>query len=467
MLVGLGDADPHLKPIQTAPGDPLGNSTERESDALAGVTSNLGADIAITDDVTLGADWYQRWNGDNAGQLGFKSALSDTGTVYVRERIESRATGVISTTAIGAEDRIEGLPGSRTYGEYQLENGVLGHRNRAVLGLGHRWQIGRNTRLSTGLEHQQVFGGFLPDGTPIGNNQRNVIHAGADYVRPDQLKVRARVELRADANDGSPLALQDGRRTADPGGFADHGAANPGAIAALPVGERWQVVAGLAIDGTLTADHTLFGRLRGSHTSGDFDGRSFTEAQYMQATAGWAYRPRARDWLSVLGHYSFVKDLRPDAEFAGQLGGAARLDSHAHVVALMPLVDLPWRLSLAGKLAWKQTQATSELASTDEAASIDSSVDALLWLIRLGYRWYGNWDAGAEVRGLHLWRPQGPSQTRAPRESKLGALLEVGYNIDRYIRLGVGYNLSRFSDDELRDLERDSHGFFVRVTGHY
>ena len=52
-------------------------------------------------------------------------------------------------------------------------------------------------------------------------------------------------------------------------------------------------------------------------------------------------------------------------------------------------------------------------------------------------------------------------------ESLVGTLVEVGYDLGQRVRIGTGYNFSHFSDNELGDLVRDSHGFFVRVTGHY
>ena len=51
-------------------------------------------------------------------------------------------------------------------------------------------------------------------------------------------------------------------------------------------------------------------------------------------------------------------------------------------------------------------------------------------------------------------------------EHRWGSMLEVGFAANKHVRMGVGYNWSRFSDDELY-LERDSHGMFVRLTGQY
>ncbi len=450
VVVGLGDADPLLKPIE-----PM-NSLTRTDEPLAGVTTNVGADWKLTRSATIAADLYQRWNGDNAAQIGLTSSLSDTGSMYVRERVQSQQGHLVSTTVIGAEDRL-GTTGARTYGEYQIENGILGNRNRAVLGVAHRWYARRDLRVGLGYEHQQIFGGFLPDGTPVGNNQRNVGYAAAELKRK-RLRATAHVELRLDNGlKGDALAnliASDPRRSVgEVSSFADHGGVGPGAPLILTEGDLLQVVGSLGAAYKANRDHTGLARLRVSHTfhrltsDDDFADR----ARYMEATAGWAYRPRGHDWLQVLARYSYLRDQRP----LTILGDG--VDGQSHVFAAIPLAKLPYNLRLSGKVAFKHTQA---VALMDGDETIDVSNNALLWLLRLGYAFYDKWDASGELRQLVLWKSVGT-------ESQFGTLLEVGYSVNEWVRLGIGYNLSHFSDDELADLERDSHGFFVRVTGQY
>jgi hypothetical protein len=155
--------------------------------------------------------------------------------------------------------------------------------------------------------------------------------------------------------------------------------------------------------------------------------------------------------LEFLARYSFLSEQRP--------GGLSESVHHerSHVMAILPFARLPKRFQLSGKLAVKFTAARDSFASLPSA---ETDVTAVLTLARLGYRFYGKWDASVEARHLSLIG-------RVDDESKLGSLLELGYALGRYVRLGAGYNLSHFSDDELGDLQRDSHGFFVRITGQY
>ncbi len=453
VTVSAADADPVLMPI-----DPM-NPGRRDDDPLAGITTTIGGEIEIAPGLRLSSDFYQSWNGSNAAQLGFRTPLSpDGGSMFVAERFGMQGRDLLSSTIIGAEDRFG--RGGRTYGEYQIDHGVLGQRNRALLGLGQRWQVAPGVRAGFGYEHQQTFGGFLPDGTPIGNNLRNVVAGAADYTYADAFKLAAQAEVRFEQGIHDEvydaLVRDDPRLAADPGGFPDHGGVAPGAPLVLPPGERVQFVLGLGGDWKIAQDLTLFARGRWSRTAakdqvalGDDGAR--TAARYLEASVGWAYRPVAHDWLDVIGRYSYVLDRRP---LAALLSGT---EGTTQAVALIPVVQLPHSFRVSGKLAFKSSR--SEARVFEGTENLESSGEAVLGLVRLGYNFWGNWDVTGEYRHLTLFKP-------ADDEQRSGTLWELGYAVARYIRIGAGYNLSRFSDDELA-LERNSHGFFVRATGQY
>ena len=48
-----------------------------------------------------------------------------------------------------------------------------------------------------------------------------------------------------------------------------------------------------------------------------------------------------------------------------------------------------------------------------------------------------------------------------------GLLIEVAYNVHKYVHVGVGYNFSSFSDNLFLDDNRDYSGFFLRVIGKF
>ena len=298
-----------------------------------------------------------------------------------------------------------------------------------MLGLGHRWRVARGVRLGVGYEHQRLLGAVDRDGAPIGTYLRDVVHGEVDLVRARRLKAGARLELRWDDTDAA---------------------------------ERVQVLASVGADVAVTPAMTVLGRSRTLYTE-DLTNRrltvqpedvpdTFTAAGHSELIAGCAYRPPRADWLDLFAQYAYQLEQRP-AEQAG-----ATPQARSHVASLAPIASLPLRLSLSGKLAFKRTQLTSPGGAAGE---LSARTDALLWLVRLGYRVVGKWELAGELRQLQLWHPGDAAERRS------GALFEATYTLVRRVRLGVGYNLSRFSDNELRDLERDSHGLFMRVVGTY
>lgn len=457
-----GARDPLLDPLTHS-----GAGRDYSND-LAGITTTLGADWELAEKLTLSGTGALRWNGDTAAQLGLKTPFGAKGSIYAQERFDDRGGRLFSTSVLGAE---QGLGGGRgkAYGEYQLERGALGTRNRAVLGLGHKIRLKKGFSLALGYEHQQTFGGYLPDGTPTGENLRDVLHAAAEYLRGDRLRVTSAVEVRFDdgmhGQPGSVDPRYEGLVREDPrgiatGAFPDHGGTAPGAPLVLPPGEKLQVVSATAADWKWSDDLTFLGRFRVSHTEDltnhgrmlpDGVVSSFIAARFVEASAGWAYRPLRLDWFDLFFRYAWQLDQRP----VGLAGQSSVTD--AHVASLAPIVELPMRLKLSGKVAWKRTASEVELM---DAQSLDAVVHTWLWLLRAGYTLRGRWELGAEYRFLYLDRP-------GSAELRHGALAEATYRLNDRVWLGAGYNFSRFSDDELADLERDSHGFFLRVVGRY
>jgi uncharacterized repeat protein (TIGR01451 family) len=434
------------------------------TDALYGVATTAGADWKLAPDVVVSGTGVLRWNGDTGLIAGLKTPVGDDASLYLNQRLDDARGRLTSTSLVGAEQRFGAAAGGKAYGEYQLESGVAGDRNRAVLGVGHRWALARGWNLAGGYEHQQVFNAHLPDGTAIGDGRRDVLHLGTEYLRLDLIKASASVEVRFDDGIGGGaagvsdgLVAQDPRPVAPPGTFPDHGGPAPGAPLILPPGKRTQIVAAAGADWKWTGDQTFLVRFRLADTRGSNsndpagDSQEFTMARFVEATAGWAYRPLQLDWLDILVKYSFLYDLRPV-----DVAGLSSIDL-SHVVSLAPVVDLPRGLRLSGKLAWKRTTSQSELVL---GQGLDSTVDTLLGLVRLGYLLGGRWELAGEYRVLRMILPAGG-------ETRHGLLVEADYAVDRRVRLGVGYNFSHFSDDELGDLARDTHGFFFRVVGRY
>jgi hypothetical protein len=366
---------------------------------------------------------------------------------------------LITTSVVGAEDRFGREGAGRTYGEYQVESGIAGVQNRAILGLTHTWTPWRGIGFSGGYEHQQVFGGHLPDGTPTGDAQRDVVHLGFELTRLRRLKLSTRAELRYD-NGSGVLGLDGGTTALSPsvdtrpglgvGYYADR-TITPGSQLVLAPGQRWQVVSRSGASWAATRDLTLLGRVNLYRTYNRTEDR--VEAQALELGFGAALRPVAWDWLNVLFKYTRILEMRP-LSLTDDLARRRTYD----VVSLSPIIELPLRLQLVEKLAWKRVEEEQDLVA---GATIRTVIHTLLWINRINFHLTGRIDAGVEYRFLRMFLAQQGDQLRH------GALVELGYWLHKMIRLGAGYNFSRFSDNEFADQDRDASGFFFRVVGRY
>jgi hypothetical protein len=84
--------------------------------------------------------------------------------------------------------------------------------------------------------------------------------------------------------------------------------------------------------------------------------------------------------------------------------------------------------------------------------------DLWLFINRLNYHLLATVDIGAEYRFLH--------QTLTD-DWEHGLLFEAAYILQENVRIGLGYNFTRFTEDELGDFDRNASGVFFRVTAHY
>lgn len=181
------------------------------------------------------------------------------------------------------------------------------------------------------------------------------------------------------------------------------------------------------------------------------------EAYLEEGVLGVAYRPVTHDWLSVLGKLSRRVEVRPLS-----LTGGFEDDYTVHAVSVEPVVELPWKLQLVEKLALKHaSQAMGDVPRADAVTG--------LWINRV------NWHALATARQLGF-DPGLPGEVDLGVEYRVlagftsasarhGPLLEVQVAPMEYFRLGLGWNFTSFSDDELDRGTVDRSGFFVRAVG--
>ncbi len=378
------------------------------------LASTVGARLRLDDELTLEGEHTLVWSGDNATRVGLRTQIDERHTMYVDERFSQTRQGGTASTVIGGEERWGDDQSGRSYGEYQLETGETGPRNRAVIGTGKRTSLMRGLTLDTGYERAQLTGE-----APGGETSTDALSLGLEWLDRGWVKAAGRYELRYEDND---------ERTVFPIGRRD----------------RVQVLALNSVDWRFLPDLTLLARINYGHTLDlDFDA---TEAELIEGSLGLSYRPLAFNDLIVLLKYTKRFEQLP-VDVALELPVREESD----VVALIPIIELPLNLQLVEKLAFKRYATRFEDLPTQVGRT-------LLWINRLNLHVTRTWDAGLEYRYL---------ATTLAQNTRKGALAEINYIIKSKVRVGVGYNFTRFSDDEFARLDEDHGGPFFRVIGAY
>lgn len=198
-----------------------------------------------------------------------------------------------------------------------------------------------------------------------------------------------------------------------------------------------------------------FGRLYGIN-------REVAGSDFAEFSTGFAYRPLRCDRFNALGRYTYLRNFSPDQQFSSGNWGGVMFSDVSHIVSLDAGYDVNRYFGLVQKLAWKHTSLILQERDTanytrDEITG--AGIDNFLSASRINFHVTRKWDLALEYRLL--------AQFDAMDSLKQGALVEVDREFYEYVRLGVGYNFTDFSDD-LRDVNSSrTHGPFVRMTGKF
>jgi uncharacterized repeat protein (TIGR01451 family) len=175
-------------------------------------------------------------------------------------------------------------------------------------------------------------------------------------------------------------------------------------------------------------------------------------ATLVEFSNGFAYRPIKNDKLNFLARYTYLKDLGADQQFNNSYYNGFQFDSSAHILATDIGYDVNRYFGLVEKLAYKRS---TLVTSADDTVSNNTFLSAN----RINFHVTRKWDLALEYRIL--------MQSFALDSLKNGALVEVDREFYEYVRLGVGYNFTDFSDDLRNSNSFKSHGPFVRMTGKF
>ena len=195
-------------------------------------------------------------------------------------------------------------------------------------------------------------------------------------------------------------------------------------------------------------DWTLIGNLDAVYS--DQLTSTLLDGAYVEGSIGYAYRPVLNDKLNLLAKYTYLYDLPgPDqVNASGDLLGPAQ---RSHIFSIDGTYDVaPW-LSVGAKYGARIGQIRERNSAVWERSEVH------LGIIRADLNIVKEWDALLEGRALY---------SRYQHTVDYGALAAIYRHVGNNMKLGVGYNFGRFSDD-LRDLTFDDQGFFFNLVGKF
>jgi len=275
------------------------------------------------------------------------------------------------------------------------------------------WSI--NTSFETGSVRDDTIDAFT--GLERSDFERTAAAIGTTYYDPDT-KTRGRVRLEARFEDS-----EDSSRDLNTYLLSTAFSWNPD--------PDWRVLA--SFDGVLSSDATS----------------SFWDGRYVEASLGFAYRPVENDRLNALFKYTYLVDLPGDDQVSAVTGSEFSVDQRSHILSADASYDLfPW-LTVGGKYGFR-------FGEIRDSEDWNESFSHLL-TARMDFHIISKWDLLLEGRMLGS-----PSA-----DTTDFGLLVAGYrHFGDNLKLGVGYNFGRFTDD-LRDLTLNDRGIFVNFVGTY
>ncbi|WP_211371892.1 hypothetical protein [Marilutibacter maris] len=187
-------------------------------------------------------------------------------------------------------------------------------------------------------------------------------------------------------------------------------------------------------------------RLNYSETDDEID--PLAGAKFVEANAGFAWRPWNSTRYALFGKYTYLYDVSS----LGQVGdNLADYDQRNQILSVEGVYHPDTRWEFAGKLMRREGEVRLGRLSGDWA---DSAATFAAAQVRYGFA--DNWHSLLEYRWLGV-KDGGDRQ---------GLLLGVDRDIGRNFRVGVGYNFTEFSDD-LTDFDYDHRGWFLNMVGRY
>jgi hypothetical protein len=190
----------------------------------------------------------------------------------------------------------------------------------------------------------------------------------------------------------------------------------------------------------------LAGRFNYSETEDNLNSQN--GAEFTEANIGFAYRPYNSNKWALFGRYTYLYDM---ASLGQDIVNGSEYDQRSQVISFEGVYKLDEKWEFALKYATRIGEARYGRGNGDW---FDSQTSFYAGQVRydLLYKWHGL----LEYRVLDV-KDGGVKQ---------GYMVGIDRDITEYLRVGVGYNFTDFSDD-LTKLDYRYRGWFINVVGTY
>lgn len=167
-------------------------------------------------------------------------------------------------------------------------------------------------------------------------------------------------------------------------------------------------------------------------------------ARFIEGNVGYAYRPVFNDRLNFFFRYTYLYDLDSQAQ------ANARNDQKVNILSAEGSYDLTRRWEIGARIAEK---VGSERIQRGSGPWLDSTLTFAQ--LRARYHIIKKWDGLFELRGVSL---------KESEDIRVGALFGIDYHLGGNLKLGTGFNFTRFNDD-LVNFNFNSYGWFINIVG--
>ena len=393
----------------------LGQVTLSESGGL-GDNDRLGVgfDAQVSEKLAVRGEVS---GGDKGRGAAFRLTYSPTADneVYLGYTLDPTRTGA-GYDLVGQDDGVIVVGGRYRYSEAVSTYGentwdLFGQRRSLTKTYGINYTPDARWTFSGAIESGQVRDSVN------GDFDRDAISFGLAYSADDQTAARARLEYRIE--DGVGLA-QDRQTWAFSGGYE------------YKLNPDWRFLAN--VDALVSSS----------------DVTSFLDGEYIEASAGYAYRPVDNDRLNLLARYTYLRDL-PGADQVSVNGTVNGDLQVSHVFSIDGNYDLSPKLTLGGKYGYRLSQVAPR------GTTVFADETAHLGIVRLDWHVVHKWDILGEARMLY---------TQQSDTTETGALLAAYRHIGNNAKIGMGYEWGRVSDNPL-NIDYTGAGIFLNLIAKF